>query len=285
MITLQAPAKLNLTLEVLAARDDGYHEIRSVFQTVSLCDRLSFEIGESLVFQCALPGWQAEKSLVFRAAHLLKQQAAYPGGALIQVSKQIPLASGLGGDSSDAAVVLRGLNQLWNLKMAPGELVKLAARLGSDISFFLSGGTALVQGRGEFISPLPSLPHSWFVLLVPPVRRPESKTGTLYSYLKPEYFTSGIKTDEMVSLLTRGGPVTSGRLFNVFEKVVYSAFEGLEHYQDMFRQAAKEEVHLAGSGPALYAMLDDRIQAGRVYDSLKLQGLEVYLAESLKSID
>ena len=141
MLTVPAPAKLNLTLEVLARRPDGYHEIRSVFQTISLGDTLHFQPGREIIFKSSLPGWTPEKSLIARAASLLKETSGCPQGVTIEVDNRIPLVSGLGGDSSDAAATLRGLNKLWELGLSREKLLELAAKLGSDVPFFLYGGT------------------------------------------------------------------------------------------------------------------------------------------------
>ena len=153
MLTILAPAKLNLTLEVLAKRPDGLHEIRSLIQTINLCDSLRFRLSQSISFKCDEPKWLPERSLVSKAASLLQKATKCPNGATIEVNKRIPLLSGLGGDSSDAAAILRGLNKLWELGLSPPELVELASQLGSDIAFFLYGGTALVRGRGEIVTP------------------------------------------------------------------------------------------------------------------------------------
>jgi len=149
VLTLQAPAKLNLTLEVLAKRRDGFHEIRSVIQTINLCDSLRFQLSRNIEFNSDQSSWIPEKSLVAKAASLLQEVTGCGKGATIEVNKRIPLLSGLGGDSSDAAATLRGLNKLWGLGLSQGELLELASQLGSDVAFFLYGGTALVEGRGR----------------------------------------------------------------------------------------------------------------------------------------
>ncbi|RJO62407.1 MAG: 4-(cytidine 5'-diphospho)-2-C-methyl-D-erythritol kinase [Dehalococcoidia bacterium] len=283
MLTLATPAKINLTLEVLQKRPDGYHEIRSVMQAISLSDRLSFKTNEKIIFQCDSPLWQAEKSLVSRAVDILRRQTNSCRGALIDITKTIPLSSGLGGDSSDAAVVLLGLNRLWELGIPPGDLAQMAGELGSDVPFFLSGGTALAEGRGEFISPLPDMHHAWMVLLLPHVESPEFKTGALYSRLRPEHFTSGDRTDALVARLTRGESIRSCDLCNVFENVAFTAFNGLGKYRDGFENIAAEPVHLAGAGPALCALFSDAEKAARVWRNLKERGLETYLAETQNS--
>ena len=168
MLTVKAPAKINLTLEVLGKRPDGFHNIRSVIQTVDFCDVLSFNLGDKIEVASDNPKFVAEKSLVSRAATRLQEVKGCSRGARIGVEKHIPLSAGLGGDSSDAAAVLLGLNQLWPPPLKPARLLELATRLGSDVAFFLHGGTALVEGRGEKVAPLPSLPQRWVVLVVPP---------------------------------------------------------------------------------------------------------------------
>ncbi|MFC1981580.1 4-(cytidine 5'-diphospho)-2-C-methyl-D-erythritol kinase [Chloroflexota bacterium] len=160
MLTVPAPAKLNLTLEVLGKRPDGFHEIRSVIQAINLCDSLRFQLSQEVTVKSDMPDWSAEESLVSKAASLLQRTTGCSKGASIEVEKLIPLISGLGGDSSDAAAALRGLNQLWKLGLTQEKLVGLAAQLGSDVAFFLYGGTALAEGRGELVTPLPPPPQN-----------------------------------------------------------------------------------------------------------------------------
>ena len=287
MLTLLAPAKLNLTLEVLAKRPDGFHEIRSVIQTINLCDSLRFRLGQSLTFKCDEPKWLPEKSLVPKAASLLQEMTTAPKGATIELNKRIPLVSGLGGDSSDAAAILRGLNQLWDLGLPLPALVELAWQLGSDVAFFLYGGTAMVRGRGEIVTPLPPLPHTWVVLVIPPVPRIPGKTERLYASLKPNHYTRGEITDRLAALLT-GGSLEGERLlsniFNVFESVALDMFDRLREYREQFLKAGADCVHLAGSGPALFTLIKDKVQADKIYKNLQRQGLETYLVETLASV-
>jgi 4-diphosphocytidyl-2-C-methyl-D-erythritol kinase len=285
MVTVLAPAKLNLTLEVLSKRSDGYHEIRSVIQTINLCDRLEFRQGKKIAFRCDIPGWLPEESLVSRAAALLKKDSGCTEGAAIGLSKKIPLLSGLGGDSSDAAAVLVGLNRLWKLAYPLGELARLASQLGADVAFFLFGGTALTQGRGEVVSPLPPLPEMRAVLLIPDIPRSAGKTGRLYASLKKEYYSSGQATEELVALLTKGGDIAPDNLFNAFDSVVYDSFKGLDDYRQRFLEAGADSVHLAGSGPALFTLFKGKAKAKKVCSNLKKQGLEACLAETMAATE
>ena len=281
MITVLAPAKINLTLEVLAKRPDGFHEIRSVIQAVSLCDSITFESSSQIGFKCNLPEWTAEESLVSKAVALLQQATGCFKGVTVDVSKRIPLLAGLGGDSSDAAAVLRGLNQLWELNLPLEKLLELARQLGSDVSFFLYGSTALLEGRGEIVTPLPPLPHSWVVLAMPPVPPLPGKTKRLYQSLSANHFTDGHITQTFVDELKAGKPFSASLLFNTFENVAFSLFPGLGAAREHFIKLGASGVHLAGSGPALFSIMSDKNQAEALCSQLERQQMSPYLAETL----
>jgi 4-diphosphocytidyl-2-C-methyl-D-erythritol kinase len=281
MLTVEAPAKINLTLEVLGKRPDGYHEIRTILQSLSLHDTLHFEESDTLAYHCDSDSWDAEKSLVSRAARMLQEKFGINGGARISLEKRIALSSGLGGDSSDAAAVIKGLNQLWDLRMTREEMSGSAASLGSDVPFFLDGPTALAKGRGEIITPLPSPLRAWIVLLLPEVRLKESKTGFMYSLLKPEHYTAGAVTTELTQRLAGGNFLAEGDLYNVFEHVVFGAFAGLDRYWSEFRKVAGVPVHLAGAGPALSALFSDKQRAAGVKQALQTLAFNAILTETL----
>jgi len=285
MLTVRAPAKINLTLEVLAKRGDGFHEVRSVMQAISLCDRLHFCPSREVIFKSDMPGWISEQSLVAKAVSLVKETTGCNKGVEIEVEKQIPLLSGLGGDSSDAAAILRGLNQLWELGLSQSELVELATKLGSDVAFFLCGGTALVEGRGEIVTPLLPLPHSRVILVVPPVARPPHKTAQLYARLKTTDFSDGQITRKLVAALKAGRGLEPARLFNVFDRIAPAQFAGLNKYREQMMSLGAPDVHLAGSGPALFTLLEDKARAEELYHRFQQQGWEAYFAETVAEID
>ncbi len=285
MLTILAPAKLNLTLEVLGEYQDGFHEIRSVIQTISLCDSLHFQLGQNVEFKSDMPDWIPEESLVSKTTGLVRKATGCTKGVTIEVNKRIPWLSGLGGDSSDAAATLRGLNKLWGLGLSLKELLEFAAQLSSDVSFFLYGGTALAAGRGEIVTPLPALPHMWVVLMMPPVPKLPGKTEQLYASLKASHYTGGQITDKLVTLLNRDREVTSASLFNVFDEVTLDNFAELGKYREKFLKAGAQEVHLAGSGPALFTLVRDKNRAEKIYANLQKQGLESYLSDTLPAIE
>ncbi len=285
MPTVLAPAKINLTLEVLGRRPDGFHEIRSVLQAVNLCDSLHFKTGRSITFESDLPGWSAEKSLVSKAVSLMQKTTGCSRGAAVEVEKRIPLISGLGGDSSDAAATLRGLNELWGLNLSTEELLDLAAQLGSDVAFFLYGGTALAEGRGEVITPLPPLAKMWAVLVVPDLPRESGKTKELYSRLTKSHYTDGQITERLVRMLNEGGEFESSLLFNTFENVAFEKFSGLRVYREHIIKVGAPNIHLAGSGPTLFTMFKDKAQAEDLYTRCKNQGMEAYVVATLAGME
>jgi 4-diphosphocytidyl-2-C-methyl-D-erythritol kinase len=175
MITLSAPAKINWFLKVVGQRDDGYHNILSLMQCVSLSDTLLFEFSERLevVTDAPVP---LERNLVYQAAHVLREFSRTNLGVKITLQKAIPLAAGLGGGSSDAAVTLMGLNRFWNLDLSVDELIMLGARLGSDIPFFFRGPAALVEGRGDIVRPVHM--RSYALVLV----KPPAEVSTAWAY-------------------------------------------------------------------------------------------------------
>jgi 4-diphosphocytidyl-2-C-methyl-D-erythritol kinase len=280
MLKIEAPAKINLTLEVLGKRSDGYHEIRSVIQTVNFCDSFQITAGDTIQFKSDIPAWSPEQSLVVKVVKLLQEATGCNKGATIEIKKRIPLMSGLGGDSSDAAAVLRGLNQLWELRLPQSKLLEMAKELGSDLSFFLYNGTALMEGRGEKIIPLPSITHRWVILVIPNVPRVPGKTKRAYDMLKPYHYTDGKITEKLVADLKSGKGFPTSALFNTFENAVFTRGTELTTYRDHIRKIGVPDVHLAGTGPALFTLLQEKSQAENLLVRLKNQGMESYLTET-----
>ena len=281
MLTVLAPAKVNLTLEVLAKRQDGFHEICSVIQTINLGDSLHLQLSQNIGFKSNVPEWIPEDSLVSRATSLIQKATGCSKGAVIEVNKRIPLLSGLGGDSSDAAAILRGLDKLWGLGLSTEKLLELASRLGSDVAFFLYGGTALVKGRGEVVTPLPPLPHMWVVLVVPPVPGLMGKTERLYASLQTSHYTNGQITERLVEELGAGRQFAHSLLFNTFENIAATHFSEINVYWEHIMKAGAADVHLTGSGPTLFTLVKDKTQAEGLYIRLQQSGMESYLTETL----
>ena len=276
MLTFKAPAKINLTLEVLGKRPDGFHEIRSVMQSVELFDTITLTLSNETIISGDMLGWSAERSLVSRTIELLRENTGCTQGVSIEIIKKIPLLSGLGGDSSDAAAVLKGLNELWGLGMTAERLVDIASQLGSDFTFFLRGGTALATGRGEVITPLPSLVETWFALVLPEIPQNIGKTARMYRSLEAAHYTDGKITEKLVRTIKHGDRITDSLLFNAFENIAYDDFVIRHVYVEHLEKLGASRVHLTGSGPALFVFFDDRNAAEDFFIRCRDQGMKVY---------
>jgi 4-diphosphocytidyl-2-C-methyl-D-erythritol kinase len=184
----------------------------------------------------------------------------------------------LGGGSSDAAATLLALNELWGVGLPLFELVSLASKLGSDVPFFIHTGTALVEGKGEKVTPLSSLPPTWFVLLVPPLPRISDKTKQMYNNLRVADFTEGQFVQRALSSLRQGKEIAPSLMFNVFERIAFDFFAGLDKYRKTLEEAGAHGVYLAGSGPCLFTFFAGREEAGELFLRLRKQRLECYLA-------
>jgi 4-diphosphocytidyl-2-C-methyl-D-erythritol kinase len=282
MLTIHAYAKLNLTLEVTGTRPDGYHSVATVLQTVDLKDTLNLEHSPTISVECSLPELDGEHNLVSQAVNLLKKQTNYSEGVRIHLEKNIPVSAGLGGGSSDAAATLRGLNRLWGLRLADKELYELAIRLGTDVAFFLKGGTAFGENRGEKLTPLPA-PEGEVkvVILHPPIEIP-TKTAVLYAALDSSYHTEGEYTRSLIQILRNRNPISEDLIFNGFEPIAPDIFDGLDEFADAFQRAGAIQVHLCGTGPSLFALTASR-QAHSIYDQLRFQGYEIYIVNLISS--
>ncbi len=281
MLILKAFAKVNLVLEVLGKRGDGYHEIVSIMQTVDFYDLLELEPAGHIKLKFSLPGIPDYANIVFKAAQTLKDVTGCDKGVAIGLEKRIPTGAGLGGGSSDAAAVLRGLNRLWQLGLTGEKLAAIGAGLGSDVPFFIYGGTCQVEGRGERVRPLPDLEQTWFVLYNPGLAVPSDKTAALYRLIAPGHYTSGAISAGVKEILEGGDKRKAGPLYNVFEKVAPGAFAGFGKFVEEFHRAGAVEVHLAGSGPVLFTMLHDERQASDIHGNLLARGLDSYLVTSM----
>jgi len=275
MLTVYAPAKINLVLEVLG-KDNDYHRISSIVQSIDLCDVLNFQLDDGIGFEFDEASLKRD-NLITRTATLLKESTKCSLGARIELRKHIPWGVGLGGGSSDAAATLLALNELWELRLSLPELVQLASELGSDVPFFIHKGTASVEGRGEKVTLLPALPATFFVLLVPPLPKIPGKTKQMYGKLNAAHYTEGRFIQQALSYLKQGKAIDHSLMFNVFEMVAFDFFPGLDKYRKTLEEAGAPGVYLAGSGPCLFTFFSEERQAKVISLNLRGQGLECYV--------
>lgn len=279
---MTARAKINLTLEVLGRRGDGYHEVKTILQTVDLSDRLAIEPSSDLKVECDQAEINGEDNLVWSAAIALAHRCGIAPRARIVIHKGIPVSMGLGGGSSDAAAALVALNQLWQLGLSGGQLAETAAEIGSDVSFFLTGGTALGEGRGELITQLPGLPSIPVTLICPNVALPR-KTAAMYSLLNSAQFSDGGSTDNFARILLEGRFVLKsiGELtFNVFEQVADQALPELNRIWGRLEGIFQNPLRLAGSGPGMFSLPSNEDEFQRAAKALQPDGIGVYLVHT-----
>lgn len=287
-LRLIAPAKINLTLEVLRKRDDGFHDLDTVITTISLADEIRLRPAEALSVQFS--GRRAREidedgELCAAAVQAMAEASGRAPNVAIEVAKRIPVAAGLAGGSSDAAAVLRGLNQLWDLDWSIEELTDVAARLGSDVPFFLHGGAARCTGRGEIVQALKDISPLRLLLLVPPIPPMADKTARRFGALAHGDFSDGTRSRKLAARLDRGAPPPVRDLVNVFEAVVERTDPELLAHYVRYRTGRRPPLHLCGAGPTLYLFVTKNAKVAALRRDYQASGAEVIEAWTLSRAD
>jgi 4-diphosphocytidyl-2-C-methyl-D-erythritol kinase len=283
-LRIPAYAKINLSLEVLGKRDDGYHEVATVMQTVDLADGLTVSPCEQLEVECDAPELSGKQNIVWDAAVALATYAGVIPKARIGIEKHIPASAGLGGGSADAAAALRGLNHLWGSGLSTGELASVAASLGSDVPFLLYGGTALGTGRGDELEHLPAGENA-ILLLVAPVESVPRKTPTLYGALTADDFSTGARTRAMAdSMAQAAGTLTSNSSHNVFTRAALEIFPGLADVWERTAAITKYPPCISGAGPAFFCMPSDDPERHAVAEALRETRATVHLVRTINRV-
>lgn len=247
MLTLRSPAKVNLFLRVLERRPDGYHNLASLFQTISLSDQLHFSLDEKDLLTSNSSHIPLDHSnLILKAANLFRQKTGYQFGLRAHVEKNIPIQSGLGGGSSNAATTLWALNALFKNPVTSKELASWAAEIGSDISFFFSSGTAYCTGRGEVVEELPSLAPTSFWIIKPPEGL---STAVIYNNFKPHLVPARDPRSALCDCLA-GNP----QYFNDLEVPAFAALPSLDVLRKRLLDAGFSQVVMSGSGSSLFCI-------------------------------
>jgi 4-diphosphocytidyl-2-C-methyl-D-erythritol kinase len=262
-VEILAPAKLNLGLEVIGRRDDGFHEIATIFVAIDLYDRLVFSPSNDLELTCDDDALTGRDNLAFRALQVLREETDHREGARIELSKRIPAAAGLGGGSSDAAAALIGGRDLWRTDVSEQRLHEIASRLGSDVPFFLRSGCAVGRGRGNILNPLPVPRGLWFVVVVPDVTIPR-KTASLFALLSAEDFSDGSRIAAQAAGLAAGLPLDEALLGNAFARPLYALVPRLSDLPRVMLNAGAGTVAISGAGPTHYAVVNDPAQAEQI---------------------
>lgn len=277
----KAPAKINLSLDVLGKRDDGYHEVEMIMTTIDLSDRIELYPLKNDNIIVSLESRYVpndERNLAFKAASAFKSMYNITDGVHIKIEKNIPVSAGLGGGSSDAAAVLRGLNRLWALNLPVEELAALGATIGSDVPFCVYNTTALAKGRGERIKRLPAPPSCWVILAKPDIG---VSTRTIFQRLNTTTI-SHPNTNEMITALeAKSFTGMCNNMGNVLESVTLNLHPQVQQIKEMMQRAGAGGVLMSGSGPTIYGLVEQQGKAQRVYNGLRGFCQEVYIVRML----
>lgn len=282
-------AKVNLTLDVLGTRADEYHAIESVMQSVSLHDTITLVLRDEpgIRITCDMPGIPTdEKNLAHKAASLLFESRGISAGLDIHIEKQIPVQAGLGGGSSNAAAVLTGLSSLLGLSMSQAELCDLAARVGSDVPFFIVGGTAFVCGRGEEVEPMPDIPTQWLVILKPPFG-----VSTPWAYRRLDeirevishHISEPITASARMTKCIRSGAWAElpNLLSNDLELPAIEQHPEIGRLKESLLNAGASAALMCGSGSAVFGLFPSEDHAHEAADSLAGDNLQVFVCRTV----
>ena len=284
MIMIQefARAKINLSLDILGKREDGYHEVKMLMQTLELADVVELsEISAGIKLQVDsaenIP--TDEKNLAYKAAVEVQNYCGENFCVAINLSKKIPAAAGLAGGSADAAAVIRGMNKLFNLKLSTAELCEIGARVGSDVPYCIVGGTCLAEGRGEILTKLPDFKKYFVVLL-----KPRGEISTAWSYKTfdelPAEKISHPPTQEIIKLLDLGEYESAFAKFkNVLELVALKKFPAIDRYKEKMFESGAKFAMMSGSGPTIFALADDEVTAKKIASSVEGQGAQIFITK------
>ncbi|WP_227397260.1 4-(cytidine 5'-diphospho)-2-C-methyl-D-erythritol kinase [Jeotgalibacillus aurantiacus] len=269
MMMVKAPAKINLSLDVLHKRPDGFHEVEMVMTTVDLADRIELHEVKGKRIQIVshdrfVPSDQ--RNLAYKAAEKLQKKYQVNKGVEITIHKQIPVAAGLAGGSSDAAATLKGLNTLWDLGLSADELAEVGTEIGSDVAFCIYGGTALATGRGEKIQELPAPPKCWVVLAKPSIG---VSTADIYQNLKLDK-ADHPDTQAMVQAIhDQDYDGICQNLGNALESVTLNLYPEVKQIKEQMHRFGADAVLMSGSGPTVFGLVQYESKVHRVVNGLR----------------
>ena len=268
--TQRAYAKINIGLDVLRRRADGYHEVKMIMQTVDIYDELVLERRKQPGIELRMDNSDLPSggdNLICRAADLLFREKEITGGVNISLTKRIPIAAGMAGGSADAAAALRGLNELFDLGYSLTELQALGVGLGADIPYCLAGGTMLSEGIGEILTPLPAPPAAHLVIAKPDIN---VSTAFVYGNLHADRLAWHPDIDGMIVALQKGDlDGITDRLGNVLETVTVKAHPVIEQIRELLRKQGAENALMSGSGPTVFGIFKEKETAARAAEAVE----------------
>ncbi|OEH84335.1 4-(cytidine 5'-diphospho)-2-C-methyl-D-erythritol kinase [Desulfuribacillus stibiiarsenatis] len=281
-VTELAKAKINLTLDILGKRDDGYHEVEMIMQSIDLTDQMVFTLTDEpkITIECDVSYVPTdERNLAYKAAKLLQQKFAVDKGVHIVLNKKIPVSAGLAGGSSNAAATLRGLNQLWQLNVTIDELAELGSEVGSDVPFCVYGGTAIARGRGEKIERITKAPPMTILLAKPQI---SVSTAVAYQNFSMDKILKKPDTKAVISAIQNQDPqAICHHLGNVLETATFAMHPEVEKLKEQMKSFGADGVLMSGSGPTVYGIVLKEKRAMRIFNALRGFCNEVFLVRTV----
>lgn len=284
MLTVDARAKINLTLDILGKRPDQYHEVSMVMQQIELADQLKVRLSskaEGIQLISDVPGViRVEHNLAYKAAKLMVDRFKLTQGIHMELTKRIPVAAGLAGGSADAAAVILALNQLFSLGLDDDELCELGAQVGSDVPFCMRGGTMLATGRGEVLERLADMPVCYVILAKPQI---SISTAWAYQNYNALSVNAHPKTTEIIECLTQGDLQNISKLLcNVLESVTMEEHAEIERLKQLMLQHGALASLMSGSGPTVFGITPDQERAAYIAEKLKgLDKTQIFLTKTV----
>lgn len=269
-IRLKAMAKINLGLDVVRRREDGYHEVRMIMQTVNLYDKLVITVNEEPGIRLTtnlgfLP--VNEDNLIYKAARLLMDEYDIKKGVDIQLQKFIPVAAGMAGGSTDAAATLIGMNRLFHLNLSKQQLMDYGVKLGADVPYCIAGGTALSEGIGEILTPLPDVPKGYVLVAKPGIN---VSTRFVYTNLKLNEVTEHPDIDAQIAAIKEQDfRKMAGLMGNVLETVTIPAHPIIQEIKDFMMREGAVNAMMSGSGPTVFGLFEDKQRAEKACEKLR----------------
>ena len=278
VVRKKAFAKINLGLDVIGKRPDGYHEVKMIMQNIGIYDELTFEKAkEGISLKLDTLNLPADgNNLIYRAAKLVKEEYKITEGVRIHLKKRIPIAAGLAGGSSDAAAVFNGMNELFGLSMTQEKMCELGVKIGADVPYCIMGGTVLAEGIGEELTPLPDAPKATVLLAKPDIN---VSTKEVYTQLDAQEMKAHPDIDGMTkAVLRRDLQGITERMGNVLENVTCSQYPVIDELKDFMKNRGALNAMMSGSGPTVFGIYENQAQAADAYMELKKTGLAKELA-------
>lgn len=278
-ISLRAKAKINLSLDITAKRPDGYHNIRTIMQTIDLHDNIVIDVvNEGIVLECNSPELPCDnKNIAYRAAELFLDKYGVKHGVKIKIDKNIPIAAGLAGGSSDAAAVLIGMNNIFNCETDVSKLMSIGKLLGADIPYCMKGGTVLAEGIGEILTDLKEMPKAYLVLAVP---RLAVSTKWVYENFDINKVNKRPDINLIVSAINKGNlRLVADNMENVLETVTARKFSVINTLKQELKRLGALGSLMSGSGPSVFGIFEDKNTAQKAYEKIKCNECDLFLTE------